>query len=111
MPRVHPPALETRVTEPLTPPPIQHAIAEAPALLTPRVWSRYFAAVRDQVLALVTWQTALLATTPPPAVGATSQTGTAETAARGDHTHGDAAVQAQLAALDARVTALEAAGP
>ena len=38
-------------------------------------------------MALVTWQTALLATTPPPPVAAVSATGTAETAARGDHTH------------------------
>ena len=35
----------------LTPPPIQHPIAEAGTLLTPRPWARYFLAVRDQVLA------------------------------------------------------------
>ena len=75
------------MAETLTPPPIQNAIAEQPALLTPRVWSRYFQAVRDQVLALVTWQDGLLATTPPPPVAAASATGTAFTAARGDHTH------------------------
>ena len=35
----------------LTPPPIQHPIAEMPSGLTPRVWARYFSAVREQVLA------------------------------------------------------------
>jgi hypothetical protein len=40
------------VAEPLTPPPIQNAIAEQPALLTPRVWSRYFSSIRDKVLTL-----------------------------------------------------------
>ena len=75
------------MAETLTPPPIQNAIAEQPALLTPRVWSRYFQAVRDQVLALVGWSESLLATTPPPPVAASSATGTAQTAARGDHTH------------------------
>ena len=35
----------------LTPPPIQHPIADARTLLTPRVWSRYFQSVRDQVQA------------------------------------------------------------
>ena len=38
--------------ETLTPPPILNAIAESPGLLTPRVWSRYFADVRSHVLAL-----------------------------------------------------------
>ena len=40
------------MAEPLTPPPILHPIAEAGTLLTPRVWSRYFQSVRDQVLAV-----------------------------------------------------------
>ena len=93
--------------ETLPPPPIQNAIAEQPGLLTPRVWSRYFAAIRDQVMALVSWQTTLLATTPPPAVAVASATGTADKAARGDHTHADAALREQLAALEARVAALE----
>ena len=35
----------------LTPPPIQHPIADARTLLTPRVWSRYFQSVRDHVMA------------------------------------------------------------
>lgn len=39
------------MAEPLTPPPIQHPIAEPPAMLTPRVWSRYFQSVREHVLA------------------------------------------------------------
>ena len=96
------------MAEPLTPAPILHPISETPSGLTPRPWARYFDAVRTQVLALVTWQEGLLATTPPPAVAATSQTGTAETAARGDHTHADLALREQLAALEARVQALEA---
>ena len=40
------------MADPLTPPPIQNAIAERPALLTPRVWGRYFDAVRTKVLTL-----------------------------------------------------------
>ena len=40
------------MAEPLTPPPIQNAIAEQPGLLTPRPWSRYFQSVRDQVVEL-----------------------------------------------------------
>lgn len=39
------------MAEILTPPPIQHPIAEAGSLLTPRPWARYFLAVRDHVLA------------------------------------------------------------
>ena len=39
------------VADTLTPPPILHPIAEGPTLLTPRVWARYFQAVRDQVMA------------------------------------------------------------
>ena len=39
------------MAETLTPPPILHPIAEGPSLLTPRVWARYFQAVRDQVMA------------------------------------------------------------
>lgn len=33
------------MAEPLTPPPIQNAIAEGPRGLTPRVWARWFAAL------------------------------------------------------------------
>ena len=39
------------MAESLTPPPILHPIAEPPLGLTPRVWARYFQAVRDQVMA------------------------------------------------------------
>jgi hypothetical protein len=95
-----------RLPEPLTPPPIQHPISEAPAGLTPRPWSRYFDAVRTQVLALVGWSETLLATTPPPPVAATSATGTAETAARGDHTHGGGATYTNEEAQDAVGTIL-----
>ena len=39
------------MAEPLTPPPILNAIAEAPAGLTPRVWARWFALMHQQVMA------------------------------------------------------------
>lgn len=102
------------MSEPFTPPPILNAIAEPPLLLTPRPWSRYFQAVRDQVMALVLWTEGLLATTPPPAIAATSVTGTAATAARGDHTHGGLVVLASaippaIAASGAVGTAADAA--
>ena len=60
-------------------------------------------------MALTTWTEGLLATTPPPAIATTSATGSAETAARADHTHAAMATtfQAQLDALNARLTALE----
>lgn len=50
-----------------------------------------------------------LATTPPPAIAGTGAVGTAATAARADHTHAAMATtfQAQLDALNARLTALE----
>ena len=35
----------------ITPPPIQHPIAELPSGLTPRVWSRYFELIRQHVMA------------------------------------------------------------
>ena len=98
----------------LTPPPILNAIAEQPALLTSRVWSRYFQSIRDQVMALTTWTEGLLATTPPPAIAPTSAAGSAETAARGDHTHGggvtlSSTVPPAIAATGAVGTASEAA--
>jgi hypothetical protein len=39
------------MAETLSPPPIQNPIADLRSGLTPRVWARYFQAVRDQVLA------------------------------------------------------------
>jgi hypothetical protein len=48
----------------LTPPPIQSPIAEGPASLTPRPWSRYFQSVRDQVLELTRRLDALEGTPP-----------------------------------------------
>ena len=39
------------MAETLTPPPIQNPIADLRSGLTPRVWARYFMAIRDQVLA------------------------------------------------------------
>ena len=38
------------MAEPLTPPPIQHPIAERDSGLTPRVWSRFFLDLRQQAL-------------------------------------------------------------
>ena len=38
------------MAEPLTGPPIQNAIAEPPAGLTPRVWARWFLALREQAM-------------------------------------------------------------
>ena len=38
------------MAEPLTGPPIQNAIAEAPSGLTPRVWARWFLALREQAM-------------------------------------------------------------
>ena len=138
----------------ITPPPIQNAIAEAPAGLTPRVWARWFTELHTQVLASgggtegppgpqgeqgepgpmgpagpagpqgdpgppgATGATGPegpagdqppLATTIPPAIAATGAVGTATTAARADHTHAAMATifQAQIDALNARLTALE----